>query len=202
MDFTAAGSPRRQSVLLLLSVLLQVSSRVHRLTTDGGRHHASRVALLERFAAYEDPEDARQAFIPALNRLLADVRPTSPGGLPQLVERAQSFVEENYAHRLSLSTVAAHLNVSRNYLSRLFHQETGSTLTAYIHRTRLEHARLLLASGGRSISEIAYLVGYQNYRDFYRNFVKYEKASPRQAQRRLAAGRTDAAGPAGQGDVG
>jgi AraC-like DNA-binding protein len=44
---------------------------------------------------------------------------------------------------------------------------------------------LLLAVGGRSISEIAYLVGYQNYRDFYRNFVKYERASPRQARRSI-----------------
>ena len=53
-----------------------------------------------------------------------------------------------------------------------------------MHRTRLEHARLLLAAGERSISEVAYLVGYQNYRDFYRNFVKYENVSPRQVQRR------------------
>ena len=43
----------------------------------------------------------------------------------------------------------------------------------------------LLARGGHRISEIAYLVGYQNYRDFYRNFVKYEKASPREVQRQL-----------------
>jgi AraC-like DNA-binding protein len=45
---------------------------------------------------------------------------------------------------------------------------------------------LLLAGGGRSISEIAYMVGYQNYRDFYRNFVKYERASPRQARRSMS----------------
>jgi AraC-like DNA-binding protein len=58
-------------------------------------------------------------------------------------------------------------------------------LTSYLHRVRLEHAMLLLASGERSISEIAYLVGYQNYRDFYRNFVKRKSASPRQVQREL-----------------
>ena len=40
----------------------------------------------------------------------------------------------------------------------------------------------LLADDSRSIAEIAYRVGYQNYRDFYRNFVKYEKASPRRAR--------------------
>ena len=36
-----------------------------------------------------------------------------------------------------------------------------------------------------SIAEIAYKVGYQNYRDFYRNFVKFEGASPRSTKARL-----------------
>ena len=43
----------------------------------------------------------------------------------------------------------------------------------------------LLADDRRSLAEIAYRVGYRNYRDFYRNFVKYENASPSQVQRRL-----------------
>jgi two-component system response regulator YesN len=123
--------------------------------------------------------------MPALNRLLAAVSPGKPT-THHLVQAAQSFIEESHARRISLSAVASQLNVSGNYLSRVFKRETGTTLTSYIHEVRLEHALVLLANGGRSISEIAYLVGYQNYRDFYRNFVKYKKASPRQFQRRLA----------------
>jgi YesN/AraC family two-component response regulator len=99
--------------------------------------------------------------------------------------------------------VAQALAVSPNYLSRLIRRETGMTLTAHIQRTRLRRAKQLLAEEGRSISEIAYQVGYQNYRDFYRNFVKYEDTSPRQMRRRLSAERRarhrdvarDASGP-------
>ena len=60
------------------------------------------------------------------------------------------------------------------------------TLTSYIQRVRINHARRLLAEGGESISEIAYRVGYRNYRDFYRNFVKHENASPRAVRERLS----------------
>ena len=81
--------------------------------------------------------------------------------------------------------MAAILHVSPNYLSRLFRRETGLTLTAFVHRVRLDHAVALLGESNRSISEIAYRVGYQNYRDFYRNFVKVEQASPREVRRRL-----------------
>ncbi len=186
--FAPAAARQREIPLLLLDVLLMVNRRVHRGAADDAARQASRAALLEQFAAYDDPEDARHAFVPALNRLLLRLRAVAPDGHSVLVERARGHIEENYARRLSLSSVASYLHVSPNYLSRLFHRETGATLTSFVHRVRLEHARLLLASGGRTISEIAYLVGYQNYRDFYRNFVKYENASPRQVQRRLRPG--------------
>lgn len=184
LDLPAARHQRREVVLLLLDLLQQVNRKLHRSPLEQAAYQEQRIGLLDQFATCEDPEKARSAFIPALNRLLMPPGVPGQAGHP-IVERAQAYVEENYSRRLSLSVLSSELRVSSNYLSRLFRRETGSTLTSYIHRVRLEHALLLLASGGRSLSEVAYLVGYQNYRDFYRNFVKHENASPRQVQRRL-----------------
>jgi two-component system response regulator YesN len=94
------------------------------------------------------------------------------------VPRARAFIEQNYASKLSLRHVAEFLNVSRNYLSGLFRKECGCTITEFIHQTRVRRAQTLLMAGGRTVSEIGYQVGYQNYRDFYRNFVKHENSSP------------------------
>ena len=152
-----------------------------------GAYQVNRVELIERFVRCERAEDARRYFFPAMKRILSAVE----GGqraLHPLVERAKSVIDANYHRRISLSLIADRLHVSANYLSRMFRREIGITLMNYVHRVRLEHALLLLAEGGSSISEIAYRVGYQNYRDFYRNFVKYEKRSPRQAQRGLREG--------------
>lgn len=186
LDFGSPGPQSRPAILLLLDLLQRVNRRLHRPLGEDADYHGQRVALLDLCASIEDPEDARQAFIPALNRLLAPLQ-LRPSAIHPLVERAQTYIEDNYQRRLGLSGIARELHVSPNYLSRLFRKETGSTLTDYVHRARLEQARLLLAAGGHSISEIAYMVGYQTYRDFYRNFVKHEHASPRQAQRRLTA---------------
>jgi YesN/AraC family two-component response regulator len=185
LDFSLVGR-HREAVLLLMDILLKVSRRIHRPTSDDATYHAHRVALLEQFAAYEDGEEARRAFLPALDRLLASLSPQGRSSHP-LVQRARAVIDQSYSRRTSLSSVAARLHVSANYLSRIFRREMGMTLTAYVHRVRLEHARMLLAEAERSISEIAYVVGYQNYRDFYRNFVRYENASPRTVQRKLAA---------------
>ncbi len=193
LDVAAPGVPDREVVLLLLDVLLRVNRRLHRHPDGDARCQENRAALIAQFAAHDTAQTARGDFMPTLHRLLAVVQ--SPAKAHPLVERAQAFIEENYHHHLSLSEIARTLHASPNYLSRVFRRETGMTLTAQIHRERLAHARLLLAVGGRSISEIAYLVGYQNYRDFYRNFVKYERASPRQARRSINRAEEARSGP-------
>lgn len=185
LDFSGLGANGREAILLLLDVLQRVNRRIHRPSTDETAYQRNRLALLEQFSSYDNPDDARAGFVRGLNRLLTPLTSRRAAAHP-LVVRAQSFIDEHYQRRVSLSSVAAQLHVSANYLSRLFRRETGITLTAYIQRVRLEHAMVLLAEGERSISEIAYLIGYQNYRDFYRNFVKYANASPRQVQRRLS----------------
>ena len=177
----------RHVVQLLLDVLQRVNHRVHGTPQDADAYQDRRVALIQEFAQLESAQRARDAFLPALNRLLVDLR-RSAAQPRSLVERARHHIDRHYHERICLSSVARKLNVSSNHLSRAFRKQTGATLTSYIQRLRLEHARLLLAEDRHSISEIAYIVGYQHYRDFYRNFVKHENAAPREVRRRIAGG--------------
>lgn len=194
VEFSRTPEGRSFAILLLADVLHRVNRRLHRPPDGDPEYHANRIEILTAFASCDGPDAARKQFASWLNRLLSFVRGRRGTGHP-LVQEAQAFIEDHYQRKIGLSVVARRLHVSSSYLSRLFRRETGSTLTEHIHRVRLEHARILLASGSRSLSEIAFLVGYQTYRDFYRNFVKYERSSPRQARRRLVeprptAGRT------------
>jgi YesN/AraC family two-component response regulator len=184
LDGAAARRAPSQVVPLLVDVLQQVNRRIHPGPLQDTAYQAQRVDLIEQFSACDTFEAACERFLPALNRLLEPLQ-HERGSRHPLVHRAMQYIEQNHRRRVSLSSVAAMLNVSPNYLSRLFRREAGLTLTAFVHRVRLDHAIGLLTESNRSISEIAYRVGYQNYRDFYRNFVKYEKASPREVRRRL-----------------
>jgi AraC-like DNA-binding protein len=192
LDLSGIDGDGKQVVQLLVDILHKVNQRLHQLPGADGSYQVNRVELIERFLQCDRAEDARGQFFPAMKRILSALE-SRHRALHPLVERAKSVIDANYHRRISLSLIADRLHVSSNYLSRMFRRETGITLTAYVHRVRLEHAMLLLAEGGRSISEIAYRVGYQNYRDFYRNFVKYEKRSPRQMRRRLLEKSADSA---------
>jgi AraC-like DNA-binding protein len=183
--------PERAGILLLHDTVQEVHRRLERPDPGAGngpaleRYREGRDRLIETFAAIDGLEPAHEAFLDAVDSMFRPWRGRRKDAHP-IVRRARVFIRENYHERVSLSSVARHLNVSSNYLSRQFRRETGMTLTSFIQRVRLERARELLADKSRTISEIAYLVGYQNYRDFYRNFVKYENASPSQVQRRLS----------------
>jgi YesN/AraC family two-component response regulator len=185
LELPASESDSKHFAQLLLDVLQKLNRRVHRGRQRQALYQVSRVRLFERFERATSADRVRRAFRRELHRL-TDPSPLPSSRTTRLARSAETFIDAHYEQRTSLSTVAAHLNVSSNYLSRVFRQETGLTLTSYIQRVRINHARHLLADSRESISEIAYRVGYRNYRDFYRNFVKHENASPREVRERLS----------------
>ena len=184
LDASVGQGSAAQLAHLLLDVLQRINRRVHPHPDQREACELTRAALIRQFATCRSADSARRRFLAALDRLLP-ASPTATRPAHPLVARAVTFIELNYARRVSLSSVAGRLHVSPGYLSRIFRRETGATVTAFLHRVRLANARPLLADDRRSLAEIAYRVGYRNYRDFYRNFVKQERASPRQVRRRL-----------------
>lgn len=141
------------------------------------------------------PAELAERFLATLRALFRERRAARPPAADAAAAAARhpavrgaiAHVRSHYARRIPLAALAAELHVSPSHLSRLFRRETGTTLTAFVQQVRLEHARRLLERDDATLAEIAYRVGFQNYRDFYRNWVKREKASPRAVRRRLRA---------------
>lgn len=69
---------------------------------------------------------------------------------------------------LGLDQLAATANVSAAYLSRVFHRETGETLTRFRHRLRVRRALDRLEEGERSLSRLAVELGFSDHAHFTR----------------------------------
>ncbi|MBA3709638.1 MAG: helix-turn-helix transcriptional regulator [Planctomycetes bacterium] len=83
-----------------------------------------------------------------------------------LVERAQRMIEVELSERLSVASLARRLGCSHNHLTRLFRQELGMTVVAYIRRRRVERARRLLEYTIIPIRAVAAEVGIPNLQRF------------------------------------
>jgi AraC-like DNA-binding protein len=166
----------------LTHLLYDVLSRVERAVwrQDGLPRHGlrERLILVRHLHAATSTIDLAARFWGAFEQCTQALGALTPPGHPA-VEQVKTFVRSNYTSKIALAEIARAVGVSRNYLSHLFKRHCGVTVTEYIHRTRMTEAEKLLLNGRRTVSEIAFTVGYQNYRDFHRNFVKYRRTSPK-----------------------
>jgi AraC-like DNA-binding protein len=99
--------------------------------------------------------------------------------MPPAVLKACGFIRaRGLVDDISLTQVARHCAVSEGHLSRMFHHATGLTFREYVAQVRLEHAKALLLSTSRGVTEIAYESGFQSLSQFHRVFRKAFNTTP------------------------
>jgi two-component system, response regulator YesN len=95
-----------------------------------------------------------------------------------IYERMTRFIEENYQdNNLSLTMIADHFNLNAVYVSSFFKKHSGENITDFMTRTRIDHAKRLLA-GDLTVNEIAQQVGYSNNIVLTKVFKKLEGITP------------------------
>ena len=98
------------------------------------------------------------------------------------------LLERDYTRRWRLADLAAEAHMSESSLLATFKEATGQSPIDYLIHLRIQHAAELLCHGGRSISEVAYSVGFEDSNYFSRQFRKTMQTSPREYRRRFAVG--------------
>lgn len=82
------------------------------------------------------------------------------------------------ADPLSISALAALVNLSSSRFRQLFIAQTGSAPGRYLQRLRLRRARLLIERTFLSVKEVMALVGYNDPSHFSRDFRRYHGMPP------------------------
>ncbi len=95
-------------------------------------------------------------------------------------QRVISLVFQDLQQHHSLDDLATLCGYSKNYVIRLFRQETGLTPHAYIHRMKLDMARRLLANSEMPVAQVGQECGFGAYSNFYKEFVRAEGMPPLQ----------------------
>jgi AraC-like DNA-binding protein len=84
--------------------------------------------------------------------------------------------------RLGLDQVARTLHVSRSHLSRVFHAETGETLTRFRNRLRVRGALDRIEAGETDLSRLAAELGFADHSHLSRTMRAETGRSPSQAR--------------------
>lgn len=111
-------------------------------------------------------------LLPALN-----LRPQNTLNL-SLAQQVLLYCDEHYTEPLSLDQLSRQFGVSRFYISHIFSDKIKVNFNNYLHMLRIQTAKQLLRHDNRSVTEIAYAVGYNNIRSFNRHFFTAVGATP------------------------
>ncbi|MCU7491659.1 MAG: helix-turn-helix transcriptional regulator [Ignavibacteria bacterium] len=121
-------------------------------------------------------------------RQFIDRKPLSGSTITKFNEYLVGYFETREAAEKGLPTVnqmALQLNLSPKYLSDLLKQETGKTAMELIHLFVISEAKNMIVSGEKSISEIAYQLGFDNPPYFSRLFKKEVGLSPKEYKNQI-----------------
>ena len=97
----------------------------------------------------------------------------------ELLER-QFPIDKNHptVHFRSASDFAKQLNVHVNHLNRAVKATTGKTTLQIISEHIIQEAKILLKQSNKSVSEIAYALGFKEVSHFNNFFKKHTQMSP------------------------
>lgn len=104
-----------------------------------------------------------------------------------LVQKVINTINLNLSDQLSPKSLAAMYYISPSYLSSLFKQDTGTTLTDFINTQRIQRAANLLSTTEQNISVVAEQVGILDVNYFTKMFKKSMGSTPTQYRRQSRA---------------
>lgn len=93
-------------------------------------------------------------------------------------EMIMQWIEANYSEEVTLERVAEAIHLSPSYVSRVFREETGSSMIDYLTARRMKQACRLLQTTRIPVDQIGAKVGMPNVSYFIQSFKKVIGTTP------------------------
>jgi AraC-like DNA-binding protein len=175
----AASFDGADTLLLLNAAGFQEKAPVRHLEDDTADHVVQFMAGLYTFRGQDiygttQSTSILYAFMSMLVKTAAwDQTAMPPGWTGAIhVQKALSFIAENYHKPITVNDIANHVNLSRSRFYRVFMQHVFISPKQYLVEYRIREARNILEKRGGSIKEIANAVGID---DPYRFTIQFKQ---------------------------
>jgi ligand-binding sensor domain-containing protein/AraC-like DNA-binding protein len=164
------GRRHRAAVRLQQYLHREVERRTSQALRHQRRADAAVAVAGERFESKDDSATASEADSGTEQPLLAD--------------DVREWIERNVQRSsLSVAALAESMHMSRSKLHRRLVTETGRSPGEFIRDVRLGLARQMLQGSGKTVSDVAYSVGFSSVSGFSRAYRNHFGESPSETER-------------------
>lgn len=103
----------------------------------------------------------------------------------KLVDKVATYLSDTYDQNETLEDISKKFFVNKCYLSRIFKEVTGFTISEYTNIYRIQKAKIMLDESEISITEIAETLGFRSAAYFVRVFKNYTETTPHHYRKKL-----------------
>lgn len=146
--------------------------------TAAGRMFAETASLLLAARLLHAHWDAGSVRLPIERRHRLDER---------RLRRVLDYVEEHLADDIAVADLANVASLSIFYFTRAFSAAVGMPPHRYVSQRRLEWAKTMIAAGGTSIAEMAFVCGFSSQSSFTRAFRRATGLTPAMYRREFGS---------------
>jgi len=124
-------------------------------------------------------DNMREYIEDVYTRICAEVQSKKANRNAGSIQDILRYIDGHYTDTtISLTSVAAHFDITDPYLSRYFKDQTGVNFAEYITKKRIEKSKQLIMDCSLSLEKICNIIGYDNMLTFRRAFKKCEGVVP------------------------
>ena len=154
-----------------LDLIAQILERIKRLTSSG----------------YENTEILTWSYIIQLIDIIytqknRDNSYLNAQNIPPKLKNAIEYINGNFINLQTIDEVANYCGITPTYLARMFKKILDTTPNEYVTNLRIAYARHLL-NQGKSITDVCYESGFNNYTYFISKFKAITGTTPSKYQK-------------------
>ena len=173
----------RQTVRQIMNVLQDYA--VRECSTEKAIDIENVTESLDKMVESLDIRNVCDMMREAVSVLVPEKREAATDSMKAIVQEAAAWIDKHFYEELTLTTLAEQFHVEHSYFSRVFRQEIGISPVIYITNRRMEKAKQYIQEGKKNLTEVAFMVGYDDYTYFSRVFRKNTGESPREYRSRF-----------------
>ena len=167
-----------KNLLIVLNTLCRIAAK------NGGVHPIYIHNISEKFAILIE-RAPNLPYLNDLNKMMIEeycnlVKEYSTRKYSAIVKKAVDYIKLHFESPLTLQGIAEIIHVNASHLSRKFKEDTGMSLIDFINVNRIDAAKLYLQNNTSTITEIAFMVGFNDVNYFSRVFKKVTGHTPSQ----------------------
>lgn len=145
----------------------------------------SMLEIADKAAEMMDLDGIKEVLTEMMEFILNVAQTEVSDSIKSGIRQAVLYVDDHFQENLTLVSVAERFHIEKSYFSRLFRKETGENFVLYICRRRMEKAVEYMKKTDINLTEIAFMVGYDDYTYFNKVFRKTMGVSPREYRSRV-----------------